>query len=888
MISAINCLTLLCLIVPICGNSVPAQTKRVPDVSSLRVLVLDQNSAAIVGAQVTIKDSSADKVRIGLTDSSGVALFSPLQEGACQIYAGAAGFAPRNLEDFALRAGTNRVEIRLEVARVSEKVAVEQSTQEKRTDPRGLSFSRILTADQIAQLPEDPDELEAVLKQMAGPGAVIRVNGFRGGKLPPKSQIRQIRFQLTPYSAENHDFEFAGIDITTQPGAQGVWRGSLLFNFRDESLNARNPFARKRAAEQQRRFQLTLDGPLWPKHTGLSLSLDGDSSYDSKAIVTAQPEGPFASTTRTPWRTLDMAARTEHALSKTHTLSAEYQRSFKQKDNLGVGGFDLPERAYSTIETEHILRVADSGVIGKYFFNEFRGQVGWRQNQSHSASSAPTITVLDAFTRGGAGVNNKASSKTLELADNLDFTLGKNSMRTGMQCETGRYNSRDQQNTNGTFIFSSLDAFRQGRPTTYTQHEGNTPVSIRQNQFSWYVEDDLRVHKNLSLSLGVRHEMQNYLPDHNNFAPRVGLIWSPFGNGETTVRAGGGIYYQWFGAEVRQQIVRGDGQFGREMVISNPGYPNPFAGGAAIILPPSRMQGDSKLRMPYFAQASFALEHQLRKRFQLIADYRFQRGVHLLRTRDLNAPFGVLGRPQPMVGNIIQIESTANSTSHELNVGFGPSFFGLDPQHPRRAFWLLNYTLSKTVNDTDDVFALPADNYNLRAERGPAATDVRHRFFGMLDLKLPRGLRLGTFVNLASAATYNITTGFDDNGDTVSNDRPAGFGRNSARGAGQRNVNTRLSWSVAFGKAAPANPGRIITRQISVSGPDGGGGGIEPAPGGSETDKRFRVTVFLQAYNLFNQVNRMNFSGVQASPFFGQATSALPARKLSTGLQLTF
>src|SRR6185503_8613975 len=144
-----------------------------------------------------------------------------------------------------------------------------------------------------------------------------------------------------------------------------------------------------------------------------------------RTIVTAQPEGPFASTTRTPWRTLDMVARTEHALTKTHTLSAEYQRSFKQKDNLGIGGFDLPERAYSTIEMENILRVGDSGVVGKHFFNEFRGQVGWRQNQSYSASSAPTITVLDAFTRGGAGVGNTARSITLELTDNLDFSLGK-------------------------------------------------------------------------------------------------------------------------------------------------------------------------------------------------------------------------------------------------------------------------------------------------------------------------------------------------------------------------------------------------------------------------------------------------------------------------------
>ena len=62
------------------------------------------------------------------------------------------------------------------------------------------AFSNVLTAEQIAQLPDDPDEFENAINQLAGPGAQIRVNGFRGGKLPPKSQIREIRFRMNPYA----------------------------------------------------------------------------------------------------------------------------------------------------------------------------------------------------------------------------------------------------------------------------------------------------------------------------------------------------------------------------------------------------------------------------------------------------------------------------------------------------------------------------------------------------------------------------------------------------------------------------------------------------------------------------------------------------------------
>ena len=61
--------------------------------------------------------------------------------------------------------------------------------------------------------------MEAALKEMAGPGAVIRVDGFRGGKLPPKSQIRGIRFRRDSFAAENHGGGLVFVDIMTSPGA---------------------------------------------------------------------------------------------------------------------------------------------------------------------------------------------------------------------------------------------------------------------------------------------------------------------------------------------------------------------------------------------------------------------------------------------------------------------------------------------------------------------------------------------------------------------------------------------------------------------------------------------------------------------------------------------
>src|SRR5690606_18110191 len=110
---------------------------------------------------------------------------------------------------------------------------------------------------------------------------------------------------------------------------------------------------------------------------------------------------------------------------------------------------------------------------------------------------------------------------------------------------------------------------------------GDPFVSYSQWQVGLFVQDDWRVRQNLTLSAGLRKEFQTNLGDKLNLAPRVGLTWSPFQHGKTTVRAGGGIFYDWLDASAYEQTLRVDGRRQQELVIRNPGYPDPFAGGAA-------------------------------------------------------------------------------------------------------------------------------------------------------------------------------------------------------------------------------------------------------------------------------------------------------------------
>ncbi|MBS1792168.1 MAG: TonB-dependent receptor [Acidobacteria bacterium] len=862
----------LLLALAIIINPALAQSQKSAE-ATLRVSVVDPNGEAIPKAQIVIGKQSKEAA----SNARGEAVFSQLATGKISITVSASGFAPRTIKDFNLKPGANQLEVKLQIATVEESVTVGQDKREAKTDPRGDAFSTVLTAEQIAALPDDPDEFEQAIRNMAGPGASFRVNGFRGGKLPPKNQIREIRFRTNAYAAENHESSFISVDIFTKPGLDS-WHGSFNFGFRDEALNARNAFAPFRAPEQNRRFGFELGGPLWKKHTSAFLSADGVNSYEAKTIVSALPTGNFFDQVRQPWKTLNLSGRVEHLLTNTHTVRAEYQRNATRRDNNGVGNFDLPERGYTTDSAENVFRVAESGSIGKKLFNEIRFQSIWQDVTIDSLSSATTIQVLNAFNQGGAQVNSSRKSREIELADNLDYATKKHALRFGGQIEAFDYNSNELRNQNGTFIFSSLDAFRAGRPTTYTQRSGLGSVSFDQYQFGWFAQDDWRVAKSLTLSFGLRHEVQTNLSDKNNFMPRIGFAWSPTKSGKTTIRGGGGIFYDWFGADTLEQSLRVNGQQQRDLVIQSPGYPDPFSGGSALTLPPSRIQIQSDLRMPYVAQASVGVERELAQGVRFMSQYFFRRGIHQLRGRNINAPLtGV--RPDPTAGNITEVESSANSTNHTWMVNMNWMKMG--------KFMIgANYVLSKTTDETDGAFGLPVNNFDLRAERGPSLQDTRHRFFLMSNYTLPKGLRLGTIFQASSATPYNITTGFDNNGDSTVNDRPVGVGRNSARGDGRWDLSSRLSWGFGFGKPPESQGGPQV--RIIRGGADSGEmlGMMGGMPG--QAQKRFRTEFFIQATNLFNHVNPIGFSGVQTSPFFGQPTAATPGRRIETGMRFTF
>lgn len=157
----------------------------------VEVAVTDASGGVMVGVPVAI--AGADEfVREATTGADGVARFELVPEGRHRLTIQTAGFEQVE-RSIRVRGERSRLLVKLEIAHVTEQMDVRASSATR--DSRDM-FTTVFTPAQIAALPDDPEEMERVLKDMAGPGAVIFVNGFRGGRLPNKAQIKEIRFRL--------------------------------------------------------------------------------------------------------------------------------------------------------------------------------------------------------------------------------------------------------------------------------------------------------------------------------------------------------------------------------------------------------------------------------------------------------------------------------------------------------------------------------------------------------------------------------------------------------------------------------------------------------------------------------------------------------------------
>ncbi|HEX6184372.1 MAG TPA: carboxypeptidase regulatory-like domain-containing protein [Pyrinomonadaceae bacterium] len=588
---------------------------------TLRGNVKDELGGVIIGATVTASDAAGVE-KTATTDEQGNYAFSGLAPGRYTVRITQEGFAPYENLAVEVQAGrTDPLDIILTVAIEQEEVTVTAEAPVG-TEAESQAGAVVLRGEDLDALPDDPDDLAEALQALAGPGAgssedgaQIYVDGFTGGRLPPKESIREIRINRNPFSAEYDRLGYGRVEVFTKPGTD-KFRGQAFFNFNDESLNARSPFAATRAAYQARRYGGNISGPLASKRASFFLDFERretDDNDDVRAIILDSALNPvaFNLSLLSPDRRTTFSPRLDYQINPTNTLVARYTFETSTRGNEGVGDFNLPSRAYDVENTQHTVQLTETAVISGKVINETRFQYERNRRRQEGGLVAPTIRVLEAFTGGGASTGLAANEQdNFELQNYTSWTVGSHALKAGARLRADRLRDITEQNFAGTFTFAggqappldaagnvipgalpvqitSLERYRRtlqfsapncgtgagqfpcltpaeirargGGPTQFSIAGGEPSVSVTYVDFSPFIQDDWRVRPNLTLSAGLRYEAQNNIGSNLDFAPRVAFAWSPAAdprNQRTVIRGGFGIFFQRFNQNLTLQAAR--------------------------------------------------------------------------------------------------------------------------------------------------------------------------------------------------------------------------------------------------------------------------------------------------------------------------------------------
>ncbi len=311
---------------------------------TIRGQITDPSAATVPGATVQITGTSIS--RSTKSDAQGRYTVA-LPPGQYVVQATAKGFVTFSKTDVTVVTGQIMpVDISLQIATETQEVQVSDTAAgQVSVDPSSNAGALVLRGEDLAQLPDDPDDLQADLAALAGPAAgpssaQFFVDGFSGGQLPPKSSIREIRINSNPFSAEFDQPGFGRIEIFTKPGSD-KYHGQAFFTFGDGIFDSRNPLlTTAEPGYTSKMFAGSLGGPLGKK---ASFFLDFNRrQIDESALINAVylnsslMQAPYNGAWPTPQRLWTISPRLDYQLNTNNTLVLRYNHT--ANSTVGGGG----------------------------------------------------------------------------------------------------------------------------------------------------------------------------------------------------------------------------------------------------------------------------------------------------------------------------------------------------------------------------------------------------------------------------------------------------------------------------------------------------------------------------------------------------------------------
>ena len=454
-------------------------------------------------------------------------------------------------------------------------------------------------------------------------------------------------------------------------------------------------------------------------------------------------------------------------------------------------------------------------------------------NREDPNSSGLTYFNIAGFTSLGDSLwtPELAVENIYQIADTLSWTHGKHSLKFGIDFRRQQRNFFQETAPRGRFEFDggySADLITQsggngladlllGIPKDFDQDKLQGTYPTRYWDLAGFVQDDFRVTPNLTLNLGLRYEIASPANgrvanfdldravivtsygangvshagvefDKNNWGPRVGVAYSPFGSKRTVIRSAFGVFYSSEGnifddlglnppaLSVNSRTYNSSNIPQPSQLISA-GFPPDFF--FADPNPPVgfvRSNGPKRV-MPYIMEWNFTVQHELANDWVAQVAYVGTRGLRLWNHElgDLNQPplpldsnfsddTGNFGKPYfsrlPDLCCIAPLDFPMFSMAyHALQTSLNKRFsYGLN--------LLASYTFAKNLGSADGNVGGNFQNiYTAASEKGPVQPDFRHRFVVSYLYELPFG-RGKHFLNDAGRAVDLLFGGWQFSGIT--------------------------------------------------------------------------------------------------------------------------
>jgi hypothetical protein len=708
--------------------------------------------------------------------------------------------------------------------------------------------------------------------------------------------IREFQVIISGGIAEFGRASAGTVNILTRSGSN-AWRGRAYGFLRDDAVDARNPLASTKDPLRQWQYGATASGPLRRDRTFLFANVE-QTRLASSSVITIRPESVDAVNARlgavgyrgpqlttglfdTGYDTSNVFFKVDHRLSEKALVTTRYSYYDISSENArSVGGLNAVSRGTALENTDHTLAMDAVVTLSPRTVNETRLQLTRsRLGAPPNDLVGPAVTISGVASLGTAASSPTARAIDLyELANVTTSQRGSHAVKVGMDVIWNRIDIEFPGAIQGVYLFPSLANFLTGRYSTFQQAFG-APSQFQSNpNLGFFVQDEWRPRKDLTLNAGLRYDLQ-FLPDPmqtdaDNLSPRFGLAWAP-GQGRTVLRANFGAYYDRIPLRATSNALQRDGTKYRSAVLAlgqagAPAFPSVLPDFPSGLLA-SITTIDPDIQAARSWQTSTQIDHELARNTAVSLGYLRVRANGLILSRNVNVPtlsaaeaaardIPNLGRPDPRWANVSRFGSLGEARYDGMTLSLRQRFTG-------GLAGRVSYTLSEATDDAGNAFFFsPQDSTSIAGEWGPADNDQRHRLVVSGSLQGPpdgggwrrfaRGWTLSGVFSYGSALPFNVVTGADDNNDTNVNDRPSGVGRNSERGFDFASLDLRLS------------------KRLRLGG-------------------RRALEVIVEGFNVLNRANLQlpnnTFGpGPAPRPAFGQPTSAADPRQVQFGVRVDF